>query len=283
MKDFITYFKMIKFEHSIFALPFALASMVLAAEGIPSLKIILWIVVAMVSARSAAMGINRYVDADIDKLNPRTEDRHLPKNLITKQKTLFFIIVSVLIFILSAAMLNMLALILSPLPIIIFIIYSYSKRFTILCHIILGVSLALAPLGAWIAVTGSVSLTPILLSIAVLFWSAGFDILYAIQDIEFDKKSRLHSIPEALGVKSSLRLAKLFHLTTFIFLILIGYANPNLGYIYIIGTIIIGIFMIYEHSLISASNLSKLDNAFFNVNAYISMTLAIFTISDVLI
>lgn len=283
MKDFITYFKMIKFEHSIFALPFALTSMVLAAGGIPSLRVILWIIVAMIAARSAAMGINRYIDADIDKLNPRTENRHLPANLITKPKTLVFIIASITIFILAAAMLNRLAFILSPLPIIIFIIYAYSKRFTTLCHIILGVSLALAPLGAWIAVTGTISMIPILLSVAVLFWSAGFDILYAIQDIEFDKKSHLHSIPESLGIKTSLRLAKLFHVITFIFLILIWYFNPHLGYIYIIGTIIIGGFMIYEHTLISATDLSKLDKAFFNINAYISMTLAIFTILDILV
>ena len=282
MKDFITYFKMIKFEHSVFALPFALMSMVLAANGLPNSHTILWIVIAMVSARTAAMGINRYVDRDIDAANPRTKNRDLPKGNISANKTLAYTIAFIVIYFFSAYMLNRLTLILSPIPIILFVLYSYSKRYTAFCHLLLGLALGLAPIGAWIAVTGSISIIPIIISLAVIFWVAGFDMLYAIQDLDFDRENDLFSIPALIGVRVTLILSKVSHIITLMFLISLFF-NSSLGYIYISGLIIISAFMAYEHSLLSREDLSKLNIAFFNINAYISVTLGLFTIADILV
>ncbi len=282
MKDFITYFKMIKFEHSVFALPFAFMSMVLAANGLPNNNTILWIVVAMISARTAAMGINRYVDKDIDAANPRTKDRDLPSGNISANKTLAYTITFTIIYFFAAYMLNRLTLILSPIPIIIFVLYSYSKRYTAFCHLLLGIALGLAPIGAWISVTGTISIVPIIISLAVIFWVAGFDMLYAIQDMDFDRENNLFSIPALIGVRVTLILSKVSHVITLIFLISLFF-NSSLGYIYISGLIIISAFMAYEHSLLSKDDLSKLNIAFFNINAYISVTLGLFTIADILV
>ncbi len=282
MKDFITYFKMIKFEHSVFALPFALMAMVLAANGLPNSHTVLWIVIAMISARTVAMGTNRYVDRFIDAENPRTKGRDLPKGNISANKTLAYTIIFTVIYFFSAYMLNTLTLILSPIPIILFILYSYSKRYTAFCHLLLGISLGLAPIGAWIAVTGSITIVPIIIALAVIFWVAGFDMLYAIQDMDFDRENNLFSIPALIGVRVTLILAKMSHIITLIFLVSLFF-NSNLGYIYISGLIIISAFMAYEHSLLSKEDLSKLNIAFFNINAYISVTLGLFTIADILV
>ena len=282
MKDFITYFKMIKFEHSVFALPFALMAMVLAANGLPNSHTILWIVIAMVSARTVAMGTNRYVDRFIDAANPRTKNRDLPKGNISANKTLAYTITFTVIYFFSAYMLNRLTLILSPIPIILFVLYSYSKRYTAFCHLLLGISLGLAPIGAWIAVTGSITIVPIIISLAVIFWVAGFDMLYAIQDMDFDRENNLFSIPALIGVRVTLILSKISHIITLIFLVSLFF-NSSLGYIYISGLIIISAFMAYEHSLLSKEDLSKLNIAFFNINAYISVTLGLFTIADILV
>lgn len=282
MKDIITYFKMIKFEHSVFALPFALTSMVLAANGLPDSNTILWIVIAMVSARTAAMGINRYVDKDIDAANPRTKHRDLPRGNISANKTLAYTVTFVIIYFFSAYMLNTLTLMLSPIPIILFVLYSYSKRYTAFCHLLLGIALGLAPIGAWIAVTGTISIVPIIISLAVIFWVAGFDMLYAIQDMDFDRENNLFSMPALIGVRVTLILSKVSHIITLIFLISLFF-NSSLGYIYIAGLIIISTFMAYEHSLLSKEDLSKLNIAFFNINAYISVTLGLFTIADILV
>ncbi len=282
MRDLITYFKMIKFEHSVFALPFALMAMVLAANGLPDGNTILWIVVAMVSARTAAMGINRYVDRDIDAANPRTKNRDLPKGNISPNSTLAYTIAFIVIYFFAAYMLNRLTLMLSPIPIILFVLYSYSKRYTAFCHLLLGISLGLAPIGAWVAVTGSISIVPIIISLAVIFWVAGFDMLYAIQDIDFDRENNLFSIPALIGVRVTLILSKVSHIITLIFLVSLFF-NSRLGYIYISGLIIISAFMAYEHSLLSKEDLSKLNIAFFNINAYISVTLGLFTITDILV
>ncbi len=282
MKDFITYFKMIKFEHSVFALPFALMAMVLAANGLPNSHTILWIVIAMVSARTVAMGTNRYVDRFIDAANPRTKNRDLPKGNISANKTLAYTITFTVIYFFSAYMLNRLTLILSPIPIILFVLYSYSKRYTAFCHLLLGISLGLAPIGAWIAVTGSITIVPVIIALAVIFWVAGFDMLYAIQDMDFDRENNLFSIPALIGVRVTLILSKISHIITLIFLVSLFF-NSSLGYIYISGLIIISAFMAYEHSLLSKEDLSKLNIAFFNINAYISVTLGLFTIADILV
>ncbi len=280
MKSFFTFLKMIKLEHSLFALPFAFVGMFLAANGLPSWNVILWVVVAMVGARSAAMGLNRYADAEIDARNPRTASREIPAGNISKTATIFYIILSLAVYFLAAVMLNRLTAILSPIPILIFILYAYAKRFTNFCHIILGIALGLAPVCAWIAVTGTVNLPPFILGGAIILWVAGFDILYAIQDIEYDRKEGLHSIPAVFGVSGSLIIARLLHFAAF-FLFILLMAFTNLGYIYLAGVLISGALMAYEHSLVSKDDLSKLNMAFFNMNAYISITIMIFSIIDI--
>lgn len=280
MKSFFTFLKMIKLEHSLFALPFAFVGMFLAANGMSSWNVILWVVVAMVGARSAAMGLNRYADAEIDARNPRTASREIPAGNISKTATIFYIILSLAVYFLAAVMLNKLTAILSPIPILIFILYAYAKRFTNFCHIILGIALGLAPVCAWIAVTGTVNLPPFILGGAIILWVAGFDILYAIQDIEYDRKEGLHSIPAVFGVSGSLIIARLLHFAAF-FLFILLMAFTNLGYIYLAGVLISGALMAYEHSLVSKDDLSKLNMAFFNMNAYISITIMIFSIIDI--
>lgn len=280
MKSFFTFLKMIKLEHSLFALPFAFVGMFLAANGLPSWNVILWVVVAMVGARSAAMGLNRYADAEIDARNPRTASREIPAGNISKTATIFYIVLSLAVYFLAAVMLNRLTAILSPIPILIFILYAYAKRFTNFCHIILGIALGLAPVCAWIAVTGTVNLPPFILGGAIILWVAGFDILYAIQDIEYDRKEGLHSIPAVFGVSGSLIIARLLHFAAF-FLFILLMAFTNLGYIYLAGVLISGALMAYEHSLVSKDDLSKLNMAFFNMNAYISITIMIFSIIDI--
>ena len=282
MKSFFTFLKMIKLEHSLFALPFAFVGMFLAANGLPSWNVILWVVVAMVGARSAAMGLNRYADAEIDARNPRTASREIPAGNISKTATIFYIILSLAVYFLAAVMLNRLTAILSPIPILIFILYAYAKRFTNFCHIILGIALGLAPVCAWIAVTGTVNLPPFILGGAIILWVAGFDILYAIQDIEYDRKEGLHSIPAVFGVSGSLIIARLLHFAAF-FLFILLMAFTNLGYIYLAGVLISGALMAYEHSLVSKDDLSKLNMAFFNMNAYISITIMVFSIIDILV
>lgn len=282
MSNFRAFIKMIKLEHSLFALPFAFVGMFMAAKGLPSWWTILWVVVAMVGARSAAMGMNRYADAEIDARNPRTASREIPAGNITKKSTIFYICLSLLIYFVAAFMLNKLTAILSPIPILIFVLYAYAKRFTNFCHVILGIALGLAPVCAWIAVTGTIDLPPFILGLAIIAWVAGFDILYAIQDIEYDIKEGLHSIPAVLGIQGSLITARLLHFLAFIaFVVLMGVSD--LSYIYLAGVLISGAFMAYEHSLVSKDDLSKLNMAFFNMNAYISVTIMVFSIIDILV
>ncbi|AEI14817.1 4-hydroxybenzoate polyprenyltransferase [Flexistipes sinusarabici DSM 4947] len=281
MEKVKTFFRMIKIEHSLFALPFAFTGALLAARGIPSLWKIFWIFVAMVNARTIAMGLNRVVDAEIDSKNPRTADREIPAGKISKKKALLYIVLSLFIYEVATYQLNMLCFILSPVPLIVFVVYSYSKRFTSLCHIILGVALGLAPIGAWVAINGTVNLGIVLLGIAVLLWVAGFDIIYALQDLDFDKSYGLFSVPAKLGIKNSILISRLFHLTAFI---IFAYLKVyfGLGILYIAGVILCGLFMLYEHSLIKSDDLSRVNMAFFNMNAYISITIFVFVFLDFL-
>jgi 4-hydroxybenzoate polyprenyltransferase len=274
--------EMIKFSHTVFALPFAFMGAILAARGIPSLEKIFWILIAMIGARSAAMFLNRLIDWRIDALNPRTKDRAIPKGLITPVQTVVFIIMSFAIFFLSAYMLNELCFKLAPIATGILILYSYTKRFTWLSHFVLGIALSMAPIGAWIAVTGRFELPAFILGLAVVFWLAGFDILYALLDIEFDKKMGLYSIPRFLGIKKSLWVSRGFHLTMIILLLLL-YPIMALGKFYLIGIIAASGLLIYEHSLIKEHDLSKINIAFFNANAYVSLCIFIFTLIDVAI
>lgn len=271
--------EMIKFSHTLFALPFAFMGAILSARGIPSPTKIFWILIAMVGARSAAMFLNRLIDWRIDALNPRTKDRAIPKGLVTPVQTVILIIASFVVFFLAAYMLNELCFKLAPIATGILIIYSYTKRFTWLSHFVLGIALSMAPIGAWIAVTGRFELPAFILGLAVVFWLTGFDILYALQDIEFDKKMGLYSIPRFLGIKKSLWLSRGFHLTMIILLLLL-YPIMALGKFYLIGIIAASGLLIYEHSLIKEHDLSKINIAFFNANAYVSLCIFIFTLID---
>lgn len=275
-------FAMIKFPHTVFALPFALMGAVLAARGIPAAHKVFWIIVAMVSARTAAMTFNRMADRRLDAENPRTSDREMPRGKVTQKQALVLVLVSVALFETSAYFLNRLCLILSPVALVIILGYSFTKRFTRHSHLVLGLALALAPVGAWIAVQGSVGLPVLLLGLAVLFWVAGFDILYAIQDIAFDTESGLHSIPRFLGVGKALVMARIFHLATLLILCL-EYFVSGLGRYYLAGVLVVGGLLLHEHSLVSEKDLSRLNTAFFNMNGYISVTIFCFTLLDLLV
>ena len=277
----VLYLRMIKFSHSIFALPFALTSALIASAGVPSLRQIFWIIVAMVGARSAAMGLNRVIDRNIDSANPRTAKREIPLGIIGVGETIVFIVISFFSLILAAYMLNPLCLRLSPLAVLVLFIYSFTKRFTWAAHFVLGLAISAAPLGAWIAVRGSYSPGILPLALAVIFWLAGFDVLYALQDLEFDRSHGLYSIPQRFGVRNSLLLARGLHLLSFLLLCATAMIF-QLGLIFWAGMVIVAGLFIYEHSLVWEGDLSKLDMAFFNMNGYISMTVFLFTLMNYL-
>ena len=274
--------EMIKFEHTIFALPFAFTAALMAANGLPSWRQIFWITVAMVGARSAAMGFNRWADRRIDAENPRTKMRALPLGLVSPQQVVVFTAVASALFIIAAYELNPLALYLSPIALGTVFFYSYTKRFTFLSHAFLGLAIAGAPLGAWIAVTGRLDAPALVLGVAVLFWLLGFDVLYAIQDIDFDRKTGLYSIPQRFGIRRSLWMARISHAITMTALFWIPTLLPLDGY-YMAGVIITLCLIVYEHALVKENDLSKLNTAFFNMNGYISVAIFIFTLCDVLL
>jgi 4-hydroxybenzoate polyprenyltransferase len=274
------FLEMIKFSHTVFALPFALTSAFIASNGMPSWYQLFWIVMAMIGARTGAMSFNRLVDLEIDAKNPRTKDRPLPKGLISKEAVIFYTVVSFLLLVYAAYKLNELCFYLSPIAIIILCGYSLTKRFTHLSHIVLGLALSGAPLGAWIAIKGNIETIPLILSFAVLFWVAGFDILYALQDYDFDRKEGLYSIPVKFGVKKSIMISRVFHSIMVLFLTLL-YFLRGFGFFYLLGLVIIAILLLYEHSLVKENDLSKLDVAFFNMNGYISLIYFIFTLVDI--
>ncbi len=264
---------MIKFEHTLFALPFAFLGALLAANGLPTWWQILWMTVAMVGARSAAMTFNRIVDRDIDARNPRTANRELPAGKLSVGFAWVFLFVSIGIFVLAAYMLNWLTFALSPVALLIVLGYSYAKRFTSLAHLLLGLGLAISPSAAWIAVRGSLDEElPILLSLFVLMWTAGFDVLYACQDLDFDRKAGLRSIPARFGIKNSLWIARLFHLQAFIVLTLLYFVS-GLGTSALAGVIVVGILLIYQHTLVGPNDLSRMNAAFFTTNAFVSVIL----------
>ncbi len=276
------YLKFIKFSHSVFAFPFAFTAALIAADGIPTVYQIFWITVAMISGRSGAMGMNRIIDRKIDALNPRTENREIPKGIIKTSEALFFTIISFAILLFTAYKLNPLCFKIAPFVIFVLFTYSFTKRFTWLCHVILGIALSLAPLCAWIAVKGTFDFRILPLCLAVMFWVAGFDVIYGLLDMEFDKKQGLYSIPKAFGIETSLWISRVFHLIT-IGLLLSLVPIFNLSNLYLIGVLIAAGLMLYEHSLVKPTDLSKLNIAFFNMNGYISVTVFIFTLFNYLI
>jgi 4-hydroxybenzoate polyprenyltransferase len=274
-KKLRTTLEMIKFEHTLFALPFAFLGAVLAAGGLPTWRQVLWITVAMVGARSAAMTFNRIIDVDFDAANPRTAGRELPSGKLSTGFAWAFLLISVAVFLIAAYSLNWLTFVLAPVALLSVLGYSYAKRFTSLSHLMLGWALAISPTAAWIAVRGTIdSEIPLLLSLVVLMWTAGFDVMYACQDYDFDKRSGLRSIPARFGIRNALWIARLFHVQAFIALVLL-YLVTGLSWPALLGVVLVGMLLIYQHTLVSAKNLSRMNAAFFTTNAFVSVILFI--------
>ncbi len=281
-----TVLEMIKFEHSVFALPFALTGAMLAVResGLPwatTAGKFGWIVLAMVAARSAAMAFNRVSDADIDSLNPRTRVRAIPAGLVTKSFTWGFIVFWSGVLVLAAYMLNPLCFKLSPVALAVVLGYSYTKRITALSHLVLGFALGIAPAAAWIAVRGTLDPRILLLTAAVMFWTAGFDIIYSCQDREFDAGTGLHSVPRALGVKNALLVSRLLHVAMVLLLVWLS-QSFGLGLLSWVGIGVVAALLLYEHSLVKPHDLSRVNAAFFTVNGFVSVLFFLFWAADVL-
>lgn len=270
-RQFYQWFELIKLEHTVFALPFALSGLVLAHKTIPPISIWIWTVLAFTGARAAAMSLNRIIDAEIDSKNPRTRQRAIPQGAINKKQALLFAVVAFIIMLFAAGHLPPLCLKLSPIAIIWLSFYSYSKRFSVFCHLFLGIALGGAALGGWIAAGGSLSAPAAwLLALAVCFWVTGFDIIYACQDFDFDKEEKIFSLPAKLGLQHALQISIAAHVITVISLILLGLVS-QLGLIYWLGLILVCAMLIYEHILVSPKDLSRVNAAFFNINGLVSI------------
>ncbi len=275
LRNVRTTLEMIKIEHTLFALPFAFLGAVLAADGLPTLRQAFWITVAMVGARSTAMAFNRIADREFDARNPRTAGRALPAGLLSVSFVWAFTLVAAATFLLAAAMLNRLTLILAPVALASVLFYSLSKRWTLLSHLLLGWCLSIAPTGAWIAVRGTLdSPVPLLLSLVVMLWTAGFDVLYACQDYDFDIQASLHSIPRYFGVAKALWIARLLHFGAFAALVAL-YWRTKLGPFALIGVVATAILLFYQHRLVKSDDLSRLNAAFFTTNAFVSVILLV--------
>ncbi len=270
---------MIKIEHSIFALPFALISALVASNGLPKPSQVLWILVAMVAARSCAMAFNRLVDRKYDSLNPRTQKWPLAAGLLSVPFVAIFVCVCSAIFIYAAYRLNPFAFALSPLALVIIFGYSFTKRFTALSHWFIGLALAIAPSGAWIAIKGTLDREPVILSFAILFWVAGFDLIYSCQDAEFDRTHQLHSVPSRFGIPTALMISRICHVMTILLLIGFG-AAAQLGWLYYLGVGFVGALLVYEHTLVSAADLSRVNEAFFTINGAVGVLLLFFASLD---
>lgn len=269
------YLELVKFSHTVFALPFALASMLVASgkpfgSGLPPFRVVGWILVAMVGARTAAMGFNRIVDRDIDAANPRTAQREIPSGKVSIQQASILVALSALVFVFAAYQLNRLALWLSVPTLCVLFFYSFCKRFTSFAHVVLGICLGIAPAGAWVAVRGRLELAPVVLALAVMFWVAGFDVIYATMDDEFDRRAKLHSLVQKLGIQKALVAARAFHAVFIASLIAFGFA-ARMSTLYFVGAALIALFLIYEHTLVDASDLRRVNAAFFTVNGVISV------------
>ncbi len=263
---------MIKVEHTLFAMPFLYSGAILAARGLPDARVVFWITLGLFSARTAAMCLNRLIDREIDAANPRTAHRALPRGLISPREVWVVVGVSLALLLLAAAMLNPLCVKLYPLAVAIIWGYPYTKRFTWLSHLVLGSALAIAPLGAYVAVSASITAEALLLAAAVVFWVAGFDIIYATQDVDFDRREGLFSVPARFGIPAALRISAVFHGIALILLLLLYFASP-LGRIYLLGLGIMAALLAYEHAIVKPDNLSRVGVAFFRVNVLFSLTM----------
>jgi len=280
LNKLMSFVELVKFEHTIFALPFAYLGAILACGGIPSLYYWIWITLAMVGARTAGMALNRLIDRYIDAKNPRTQMRALPKGLIPLRQAWLLVCGSFILLLFSAYKLNPSCLILSPFAVAMLVIYSYLKRWTWLSHLGLGLVLACAPIGGWMAIQERLDIIPLLLGLGVLFWVTGFDIIYGTQDVDFDRQSGLYSIPQSFGIAHALITSRFFHIFTIVALLMIGVLD-NLGLYYWFGVITTTILLVYEHRLVSPTDLSRVNQAFFTINGWISVGLFGFTVADV--
>ena len=278
-RDFLS---LVVFAHTVFALPFALLSAVLAANGVPDGRTLLWILVAMVGARSAAMSFNRIVDRHLDAKNPRTARREIPAGVVSPAAAALFCAVSAALLVVAAAQLNRLCLYLSPVALAIVLGYSYAKRFTSSAHLLLGLSLAIAPVGAWLAVRGRFDLPPLLLGLAVVFWVAGFDVLYSLQDEEFDRREGLRSIPARFGAARALQIARLSHGATLTLFYAVFLAVGG-GWLFGAAVVVAGLFLVRQHRLVSPSDLSRVNAAFFTANGWLSVAFFLLGAADVLL
>lgn len=280
LKKIKDYSILVMFSHTIFSLSFALISMVLASKGVPSIKLICWIIVAFMGARTGANAVNRVIDAEIDKKNNRTANRQLPQGLLSKKEVIIFSSLCFLVMIIASFMINPLCAMLSPIALFLLIIYSYTKRFTWACHLVLGFTSACAPVGAWIAVTGRISWIALFMGAANTLWVAGFDIIYGAQDYDFDINNSIHSIPVKFGIQKALHIATLFHVIALVFLCFIGILNDNLGIVYYIGICLIAVLFIIEHKLVSPNNLSNVKIASYGINQIVSIVFLAFGLFD---
>ena len=274
------YMSLIKFEHTIFALPFALISLLVASNGRPSFSVLLWVLTAMVAARSAAMAFNRLVDAKIDAANPRTADRHIPAGAVSVWGAALFVSLSAALLVLAAWMLNPLCFRLSPVALIVVLGYSFMKRFSPLAHLVLGLGLAIAPVGAWLAVTGEFAAFPLWLAAAVMFWVAGFDTIYGCQDVDFDRKVGLHSLASRLGVDKALILSRVFHVLSVAFMAGAFRRGPGLGLVSLGGVLVMMGLLAWEQVIVRGGDMKRIDKAFFEINSWIGMVLLFVVVLD---
>ncbi|MFT9494433.1 UbiA-like polyprenyltransferase [Anaerosolibacter sp.] len=277
-----TYGELVMFSHTLFSLPFAIIAMLWAAQGLPSGKVIFWMLVALIGARNGANALNRLVDRRIDARNPRTANRHLPMGSVKVYEVVGLVILCFSLMVLAAFMLNPLCVKLLPLALVAFGVYSYTKRFTWACHVVLGIACGGAPVGAWMAATGEVGWPSIVLGAVVTLWVAGFDIIYATQDVDFDRSQSLFSIPAQFGIKNSLYIAAFFH-GTVIALLMYLYYLMNMGSLYLIGVSIAGVLLFVEHMMVSPKNLKTMKIASYNINQILSVVLCIFVALDIFI
>lgn len=274
---------LVMFSHTIFSLSFALISMLLAGNGKLNFRVIFWILVAFMSARTGANALNRVIDAEIDAKNPRTATRQLPQGLMNKKEILIFVVICFAIMVVAAWQLNTICFILSPIALFLMTIYSYTKRFTWMCHLVLGITSAAAPVGAWLAVTGKISLIPLAMGAANTLWVAGFDIIYGAQDYDFDTKNGIHSIPARFGVKNALHISSVFHVLVVIFLLMVGLLAPQLGIIYYGGLLINMVLFVIQHRLVKPDNLTNVKIASYSINQVISIVFLVTGLLDCLI
>ncbi|MEG6565452.1 UbiA-like polyprenyltransferase [Thermoanaerobacterium saccharolyticum] len=274
------YADLVMFSHTLFSMPFAIVSMLWAANGLPKTRVFFWIIIALIGARTGANALNRLVDKDIDAKNPRTAGRHLPLGIVKSSEVFFIVVFSFALLVLAAYELNPLCLELLPLALFLFIIYSYTKRFTWACHIILGIACGGAPVGAWIAVTGKIGWPSLVLGAVVTLWVAGFDIIYGTQDYDFDKNNGLFSIPVKFGIKNALLISIFFHVIALLLLLYL-YFYMKMGWLYLIGLIIIGYLLYREHSIVKPDNLKHVTIASYDINQIVSVLFFVFTALDI--